>query len=75
MVTYRSVPRLRTAAMAMRRSKLNPTAAAGFMLRIMSHRTLIRLARVAWGVSNGPLTDAQAELLGTLVDAAPWQTE
>jgi hypothetical protein len=60
--------------MATRQSRLNPTAAAGFMQRIMSNRTIVRLARVAEGVPDRPWTDAQDENLRTLIDAAPWQT-
>jgi hypothetical protein len=69
MVTWRPVLRIRTAAMKARESRLNPTAAACFIQRIMSDRTLVRLVRVAEGIPDGPWTDAQAELLGTLVDA------
>jgi hypothetical protein len=61
--------------MTRRQSRLHAMAAAGLMPRIMSHRTLVRLARVAEGVPDCPWTDAHDELLRTLVDAAPWQAQ
>jgi hypothetical protein len=45
------------------------------MQRIMSHRTVVRLTRVAEGVPVRPWTDAQDELLWTRVGAASWQAE
>jgi hypothetical protein len=72
MVFWRPVPRPHAVAMTPRQSRLNPTAAAGFMQRIMSHRMVVRAARVAEDVPDGPWTDAHVDLLRTLVDAAPW---
>jgi hypothetical protein len=47
--------------MTPRQNGLNPTTAAGLMQRIMSHRTVVRLARVPEGVPDDPGTDAQDE--------------
>jgi hypothetical protein len=50
-ITWHPVPLPRTTAMTTRHIRLSPTAAAGFMRRIMSHRILVRLSLAAKGVS------------------------
>jgi hypothetical protein len=59
--------------MTTRQSGLNSTATAGFVQRLMSHTTVVRLTRVAEAVPDRLWTNAQDELLATLVAAAPWQ--
>jgi hypothetical protein len=71
MISSRPVLRPHAAAMMTRQSRLNVTAVAGFVQRTMSHRTVVRLARVAEGVPVRPWMDAHDDLLRTLVDAAP----
>jgi hypothetical protein len=61
--------------MTMRQIPLNRRLGLHAARRGISHRTLVRLTRVAEGLRDRPWIAAEDEVLRTLVDAARWQAE
>jgi hypothetical protein len=72
LISWRPAVRPRAAAMTTQEGRLNPTAAAGFIYRILSDRLMVRRDGADADAPDGPWSEAHDRLLKQAVADAPW---